>query len=91
MRVFYRLFAFLAGLFWLATLAAIGWQIWHFFAAQAWETLTVKMALERLWGPAPLVASDSAQVAFAIVSSLSLVLFLGLCALASSALAKLVE
>ena len=86
-----RVFAALAGIFWLATVLAVGCQVWDFFIAKATQILTVKVAIERLWGTLPTFTNDSAQVIFAIVSGLSLVVFVGLCALAFSALAKVVE
>ena len=86
-----RLFGVLAGIFWLATVLAVGWQVWDFFIAKATQILTVKTAIERLWGAPPTFTDDSAQIVFAIVSGLSLVLFLGLCALAFSALTKVLE
>ena len=86
-----RVFALIAGVFWVATIAAVGWQAWILLVDNATQTITVRMAFERLWGGVPLFAGDSAQVIFAIVSGLSLVVFLGLCALAFSALAKVLD
>jgi hypothetical protein len=86
-----RVFALIAGVFWLATLAAVGWQVWGLLFENASQMITVRMAFERLWGAVPVFTGDSAQVIFAIVSGLSLVLFLGLCALAFSALAKVLD
>lgn len=91
MQVLNRVFALIAALFWIATLGAVGWQGWLYITGNAWQTLTVRMAFERLWGAAPTFSSDSGQVIFALISGLSVVLFLGACALASSALAKLLE
>ena len=79
-----------AALFWLATVGAVLWQLWH-FVSRPWQTLTVKMAWESLWGSVPTFASDQGQVLFALISGLPLVLFLGVCALAFSALTKLLE
>jgi hypothetical protein len=86
-----RIFGLLAGLFWLATLAAVGWQIWYVLVDKATQMITVKMAFERLGGGVPAFTNDSIQVMVAIISALSLVLFFGLCALAFSALAKVLE
>jgi hypothetical protein len=91
MRALNRVFAFIAAVFWLAAVAAALWQVWTFFAMWTWNTISVAMAFQRLLGSVPSFSNDSAQVIFAIVSELSLVLVLGLCALAFSALAKLLE
>lgn len=85
-----RIFGLVAALFWLAALAAVLWQLWHYLS-RPWETLSVKMAFERIWGSVPSFASDQAQILFALISGLSVVLFLGVCALALSALAKVLE
>ncbi len=91
MYVLNRLFAMLAVLFWIATLGAIGWQVWIYVVETAWPILTVRMAFERLLGGVPTFTGDSGQVIFALISGVSLVLVIGLCALMCSALAKLVE
>lgn len=89
-QILNRIFAMLAGLAWLATVAALLWQLGHYLS-RPWETVTVKMGVEALWGSVPSFTSDQALVLYALVSGLSLVLFLGLCALAFSALAKILE
>ena len=85
-----RIFAISAGLAWLSTFGAVLWQFWHYLS-RPWQTLNVKMAFESLWGSVPTFTSDQGQVLFALISGLSLVLFLGVCALALSALAKVLE
>jgi hypothetical protein len=86
-----RVFSLLAGLFWLTTFCALVWQIWFAASAGAWEMLSVKTAYERALGGLPVFTSDSAQVIFAIVSQMSLVVAFGVVALAASALAKIFD
>ena len=86
-----RVFALIAALFWLAAVAAALWQVWTFFATWSWNTISVVMACQKLLGSIPAFTNDSAQVMFALIANMSLVLVLGLCALAFSALAKLLE
>ena len=88
---FNRIFGGLAVLFWLATVAALGWQIWDFFVEGAWHWIPVKMLSDRLIGPMEMPSSDSLQVILAIVMSVSLVMFFGFLAMAFSALAKAIE
>ena len=91
MQVLSRFFAMLAAGFWLATLGAVVWQVWVYLTQNDWPTLTVRTAYERLFGAMPTMTGDSVQVIWALISALSLVLIVGMCALACSALAKLVE
>ena len=91
MQILNRFFVVLAGALWIATLGAVVWQVWVYFTQIGWPTLTVRMAYERLFGEMPTMTGDSFQVIWALISALSLVLFIGMCALACSALAKLVE
>ncbi len=84
-----RLFGSLAVAFWLGTLAAIIWQFWQLLVEKSSQTLTVKLAIQGILGAEPSFAADSLQVLYAILSGLSLVVFLGVLALTFSALAKL--
>ena len=84
-----RTFAVLAGVFWLATVLALGWQLWLILVEKSFQTLTVQAALVSMWGAVPNFSADSLQVLFAVLSGLSLVVVFGVCAMALSALARL--
>ena len=86
-----RIFGGLALLFWILCFAAVCWQLWNLISTGTWAWITVKTLSDRMFGPLAIASSDSLIVIIAIVMSFSLVMFLGLIAMAFSALAKALE
>ena len=84
-----RICGILAGILWLATLVALGWQLWLVLVLKSYHTLTLQAAIVSLWGASPNFSADSLQVLFAVLSGLSLVAVFGVFAMAFSALARL--